>query len=177
MISTESRPLVSRHAPLLDSLEREHFPATRFTEPRPGTFEAKFLASHLTSAFEAVVRASDEGVVGHHALLRIFDGAEQAAAPWRLLAEAAEDSMLVQLDRLARTVHALNYFCRNESDGHRLYLNVEERLLSVVADNHGTYFELILERLGVPTSRVAIVLPASALDEPVSFVRAAIAYR
>ena len=177
MILTASRPLVSRHAPLLQSLEREHFPATRFTEPQPGTFAAQFLASRLTSAFQAVVRASDGAIAGHHALLRIFDGASQAMAPWRLLAHAAQDAMLVQLDRLTRTVHALNYFCRDDDDGRLLYLNVERRLLSVVADNHGAYFELILERLRVPTSRIAIVLPSTALDDPVSFVRAAIAYR
>lgn len=176
MISTPSRTHAS-HAPLLRSLEREHFPATRFIEPQPGTFAAQFLASRLTSTFQPVVRAADGEVAGHHALLRIFDTASRAMAPWRLLAQASEDAMLVQLDRLTRAVHALNYFCREEGTAGMLYLNVECRLLSVAADHHGAYFELILDRLDVPTHRIAIMLPAAALEDPVSFVRAAIAYR
>jgi EAL domain-containing protein (putative c-di-GMP-specific phosphodiesterase class I) len=176
MIATAADRFATPIAPLLERLEREHFPASRFTEPQPGTIAAQFFASRLTSAFQPIVRASDGGIAGHHGLLRVFDASSQAVAPWRLLAHAAEDAMLVQLDRLTRTVHALNYF-RAGNRQRILYLNVEQRLLSIVADNHGAYFELILAALGVPTSRVAIVLPASALEDPVTFVRAAIAYR
>jgi EAL domain-containing protein (putative c-di-GMP-specific phosphodiesterase class I) len=165
------------HQPLLERLEREHFPASRFTEPQPGTIAAQFFASRLTSAFQPIVRSSDGSVAGHHALLRVFDGGAHAVAPWRLLAHAAGDAMLVQLDRLARTLHALNYFSRHDPSRRLLYLNVEERLLTVVDDHHGRYFELILEQLGVPTNRIAIVLPAGVLGDPVTFVRAAIAYR
>jgi EAL domain-containing protein (putative c-di-GMP-specific phosphodiesterase class I) len=178
MISTAYPPSESRfHRPLLERLEREHFPASQFTEPQPGTIAAQFFASRLTSAFQPIVRACDDSVAGHHALLRVFDGGAHAVAPWRLLAHAAGDAMLVQLDRLARTLHALNYFSHHDTNRHLLYLNIEERLLSLVADHHGTYFELILEQLGVPTNRIAIVLPAGVLDDPVTFVRAAIAYR
>jgi EAL domain-containing protein (putative c-di-GMP-specific phosphodiesterase class I) len=166
----------SRITPILERLERDHFPASRFTQPRPGTVAAQFFASRITSAFQPVVRTSDHGVTGHHAVLRVFDEQSEAVAPWRLFAQAAQDALLVQLDRLSRTVHALNYF---QAGGPRglLYLNVEPRLLGIVADEHGAYFELILGQLGVPTSRVAIVLPPAALDDPVTFVRAAIAYR
>jgi EAL domain-containing protein (putative c-di-GMP-specific phosphodiesterase class I) len=178
MTSTANVPLESRfRPPLLERLEREHFPASHFTEPRPGTIAAQFLASRLTSAFQPIVRASDGGVAGHHGLLRVFDAGAQAAAPWRLLAQAAADATLVQLDRLARTLHALNYFSRHEENRSFLYLNIEERLLSMAADNDGAYFELILEELRVPTSRIAIVLPSGALDDPVTFARSAIAYR
>lgn len=157
MTSTANVPLESRfRPPLLERLEREHFPASHFTEPRPGTIAAQFLASRLTSAFQPIVRASDGGVAGHHGLLRVFDAGAQAAA----------DATLVQLDRLARTLHALNYFSRHEGNRSFLYLNIEERLLSMAADNDGAYFELILEELRVPTSRIAIVLPSGALDAP-----------
>jgi EAL domain-containing protein (putative c-di-GMP-specific phosphodiesterase class I) len=162
--------------PLLDRLERDHFPASRFAEPRPGTVTAQFFASRLTSAFQPIVRATDGGIAGHHALLRVFDTAGESAAPWGLFAHAAEDAMLVQLDRLTRTVHALNYF-PGEDTGRTLFLNVEQRLLNVVAEDHGAYFELILKALGIAPARVAIVMPAGVLDDPVTFVRAAISYR
>lgn len=162
-------------APILERIEREHFPASRLAEPRPGQVTAQFFASRLTSAFHPVVRAAG-GVAGHHALLRVFDERGEAVAPWGVFAQAARDATLVQLDRLARTVHALNYFPR-EDPRRLLFLNVEERLLRIVADNHGAYFELILRELGIAPRRVAIMLPAGVLDDPVTFVRAAIAYR
>lgn len=166
----------ARLASLFERLERKHFSAARFTEPKAGTVAAQFFASRITSAFQPVVRASDGGIAGHHALLRVFDAGAAPVAPWRLFAQAAQDATLVQLDRLARTVHALNYFEAHGKQGH-LYLNVERRLLTIVSDDHGAYFEMILGELGVPPSRVAIVLPAAALDDPVTFVRAAISYR
>src|SRR5258706_15849357 len=50
MIPTAYPPSESRfHQPLLERLEREHFPASRFTEPQPGTIAAQFFASRLTS--------------------------------------------------------------------------------------------------------------------------------
>ena len=162
--------------PVFDALQRKHFPATRFTEPQSGTIAAQFFQSRLTSAFQPIVRASDNGIVGHHACLRVFDAGDKAVAPWSMFAQAAEDAMLVQLDRLCRTVHALNYFPRGNAN-RTLYLNVEPRLLGIVADDHGAYFELVLNELGIPASRVAIVLPADALEDPVTFVRAAISYR
>ena len=161
--------------PLFDRLERVHFPASRFSEPQPGQVTAQFFQSRLTSAFQPVVRASDRGTIGHHALLRVFDEGGEPVAPWGVFAQAARDAMLVQLDRLTRTVHALNYFPRR-ADG-TLFLNVEPRLLKIVADGHGAYFELILGILEIDPRRVAIVLPAAILDEPATFVRAAISYR
>ncbi len=161
--------------PLFERLESVHFPASHFTEPHPGQVAARFFRSDLTSAFQPVARAADGEVIGHQALLRVFDESGLSVAPWGVFAQASRDAMLVQLDRLSRTVHALNYFPRNLHG--TLFLHVEPRLLAIVADNHGAYFELILDQLGVPSKRVAIVLPAAILDDPVTFVRAAISYR
>jgi EAL domain-containing protein (putative c-di-GMP-specific phosphodiesterase class I) len=162
--------------PLLERLERDHFPASRFAEPRAGTVTAQFFQSRLTSAFQPIVRAADDGIAGHQGLLRVFDEAGEAAAPWSVFAQASQDAMLLQLDRLTRTVHALNYFPAQDT-GRTLFLNIERRLLTVVAEDHGAYFEVVLGLLGVAPTRVAIVMPSGALDDPVTFVRAAISYR
>jgi EAL domain-containing protein (putative c-di-GMP-specific phosphodiesterase class I) len=166
----------TRLAPLLARLEREHFPAHRLSEPHPGTVEAQFFQSRLTSVFQPVVRANDGAVAGHQGLLRVFDDAGIEAAPWSVFSQACDDAQLVQLDRLCRTVHALNYFPARGGAG-VLFLNVEQRLLKAVSADHGAYFESILAQLGVTPQRVVIVLPASAVDDPVTFVRAAISYR
>jgi EAL domain-containing protein (putative c-di-GMP-specific phosphodiesterase class I) len=143
----------------------------------PSPTRAASRAPPLTSAFQPIVRASDGEIVGHHALPRDFDQDAQAIAPWPVLAQAAEDAIRVRLDRLTRTVHALNYFHGGDASRGLLYLNVEQRLPSAVTDDHGESLELILEHLDVPASRVAIVLPSDSRDDPVSFVRTAIAYR
>jgi EAL domain-containing protein (putative c-di-GMP-specific phosphodiesterase class I) len=161
--------------PIFDRLQRVHFPATRFTEPQADTVAAQFFQSRLTSAFQPIVRAADGAIAGHQALLRVFaDGAH--VAPWSLFAQASSDAMLLQLDRLTRAVHALNYFPQAKTDT-LLFLNVDARLLAIVTEDHGAYFELILAEIGAAAKRVAVVLPPAALDDPVSFVRAAIAYR
>jgi EAL domain-containing protein (putative c-di-GMP-specific phosphodiesterase class I) len=166
----------SRLEPLLARLEREHFPLHRLTEPSAGTVVAQFFQSRLASVFQPVVRAADGAVVGHQGLLRVFDEAGTAAAPWSVFAQASDDEQLVQLDRLCRTVHALNYFPAH-GGASALFLNVEQRLLKAVQADHGAYYESILARLDVAPQRVVIVLPAGAVDDPVTFVRAAISYR
>jgi EAL domain-containing protein (putative c-di-GMP-specific phosphodiesterase class I) len=103
------------------------------------------------------------------------DGGERAS-PWSVFAQAADDAELVTLDRLCRTVHALNYFPAASSEA-VLFLNVEQRLLTGVSADHGAYFESILALLGIAPGRVTIVMPPTAQDNPVAFVRAAISYR
>jgi EAL domain-containing protein (putative c-di-GMP-specific phosphodiesterase class I) len=130
----------------------------------------------LTSAFQPVVNAADGAVVGHHGLLRVQGDKGEPAAPWSVFAQAVDDAQLVRLDRLARTVHALNYFPGAAAQS-SLFLNVEQRLLTGVSADHGAYYEAILALLGVAPSRVVIVMPPGATDNAAVFVRAAISYR
>jgi EAL domain-containing protein (putative c-di-GMP-specific phosphodiesterase class I) len=161
---------------LLAGLERDHFPASSLGRQPGGSIVARFFQSLLTSSFQPIVRARDHRIEGHHAQLRVYGDHGGAASPWNLLAQASDDSHLVQLDRLSRTLHALNYFPGSDSR-RTLFVNVEPRLLTTVRADHGAYFEVILGLLRIPTSRVAIVMPAAGLDEPVTYVRAAISYR
>ena len=126
-----------------------------------------FYACHLTSVFQPVVQraalsASDGTVspvgkvLGHAAYVRCHNGED--LSPWNLFAQAADDEELVQLDRLARTVHAINYFHAAGDEG-RLFLQVDARLLAAVHSEHGKTFEGVLRGLGVAPERVVIVLP------------------
>jgi EAL domain-containing protein (putative c-di-GMP-specific phosphodiesterase class I) len=176
MIASASRAAPSSLAALLERIGREHFPGHELSEPRPGVVAAQFYNSKLTSAFQPIVRAADGTLAGHHALVRVNGDGGDTAAPWKVFAQASDDSNLVMLDRLCRTVHALNYFPAAPA-GNTLFLNIEQRLLGFVAADHGVYFEAILAKMGVSPSRVTIVMPAGASDDPVTFVRAAISYR
>jgi EAL domain-containing protein (putative c-di-GMP-specific phosphodiesterase class I) len=123
-----------------------------------------------------VVDAERGERVGHQAVLRVESRGGGSIAPWGLFAQAGGDAALVKLDRLCRTIHALNYFAMPREAG-LLFLNVERRLLTGVAADHGAWFEAVLAVMGVPTARIVIVMPADAVDNPVVFVRAAISYR
>ncbi len=161
---------------LLERLGKRHFSHTPLSIGDGGGVIAQFYRSRVTSAFQPIVRARGGGVVGHHALLRVESPTGEAVAPWSLFAQASSDAALVSLDRLCRTVHALNYFPSHSGD-ELLFLNVERRLLTGVAADHGAWFEAVLALIGAPTQRVVIVMPADAVDNPVAFVRAAISYR
>jgi EAL domain-containing protein (putative c-di-GMP-specific phosphodiesterase class I) len=130
----------------------------------------------LASAFQPIVAARDGSVAGHQAYVRPTGVDGKAAAPWAAFAHCANGHETVRLDRLCRTVHAANWLTRPR-DGQRLFLRVEQRLLDTVADDYGHAFEDILLALGARPSQMAIVLPASALEDPTVFVRASLAYR
>jgi EAL domain-containing protein (putative c-di-GMP-specific phosphodiesterase class I) len=161
---------------LVDRLGKHHFRQSPLSIGDRGLVSAQFYRSRITTAFQPIVRARGGEVVGHHALLRVESPDGEAVAPWSLFAQASSDAALVSLDRLCRTVHALNYFPSRPGVG-LLFLNVEQRLLTGVAADHGAWFEPVLALIGVKPTRIVIVMPPSAVDNPVAFVRAAISYR
>ena len=122
-----------------------------------------FFNCRLSSVFQPVFDVNERHVVGHAAYVRSeavrSDGSgEDKLSPWGIFALAAEDPLLVRLDRLCRTLHALNYFSR-ESAHTDLYVGVQSRLLESVKDGHGRAFERVLDLIGVETSRVVIEIP------------------
>ena len=157
-------------------LLEELFPQSRFLSAGHGAVAATFLRGRLTTAFQPILDASCGKLAGRQAVLRVHDDAGASVAPWGLFAQAASDAGLVQLDRLARTLHALNHR-QADPQGTPLFLHVEQRLLSAVRADHGAWFEQVLSAFGLSPSGVTIVLPPTALDDPVTFVRAAISYR
>ena len=161
---------------LVERLGKRHFAESPLSIGDNGAVIAQFFRSRITSGFQPVVRAADGAVTGQHALLRVQSPTGESVAPWSLFAQASNDPALVKLDRLCRTVHALNYL-PYAAGGANLHVNVERRLLSGVAADHGAYYEAILALLGIPTGRVVIVMPPDAVENPVAFVRAAISYR
>jgi EAL domain-containing protein (putative c-di-GMP-specific phosphodiesterase class I) len=124
-----------------------------------------FYKAQLASAFQPIL-GRDDAIVGHEAFIRSHvDGATELS-PWQLFAEAASDDELVRLDRLCRTVHAINYFAIAPADT-QLFLGVETRLLAAVPGEHGRAFERVLTSLGLAPRRVVIQLPAAANRNPV----------
>jgi EAL domain-containing protein (putative c-di-GMP-specific phosphodiesterase class I) len=97
-------------------------------------------------------------VIGHDAVSRILEtGSDPLAAEGGADAEG-----IVNLDRLSRTVHMLNYLPLAHADG-SLFLHVHPRHVLAVKRDHGAYFEDIIQRCGLTTRRVVITLAVSAV--------------
>jgi EAL domain-containing protein (putative c-di-GMP-specific phosphodiesterase class I) len=79
-----------------------------------------------------------------------------------------DDDELVFLDRLCRTVHALNFLLQSKASkngGSDLYLNIHARHLLHVASAHGQTFEEILRRCGLAPAQVVLEIQESAIED------------
>ena len=129
-----------------------------------GAVAGRFLRCSLSSVFQPVMRLDGSGTVGHEAFIRSFDGTGSDLSPWNLFAHAATDSVLIELDRLCRTLHVLNYFGRFEPAS-ALFLNVHDRLMLAVGDDHGRAFGRVLSALEIERRRVVIESPEAMADD------------
>ncbi|SNS83490.1 EAL domain, c-di-GMP-specific phosphodiesterase class I (or its enzymatically inactive variant) [Noviherbaspirillum humi] len=127
-----------------------------------GQAEAKYFNCTLTSVFQPLRRLSDGAVAGHEAFVRSAADGEPALSVWKILELAANDDESVELDRLCRMLHAVNFFRQPESGEGDLFLSVHDRLLAAVGSNHGMAFRRILGSLGLPVDRIVLQLPAPA---------------
>ena len=141
-----------------------------------GDVIAQYFRRRITSAFLPLVRAHDGAVAGHHARLQVQGPAGEDIAPASVHAEAGDDPARVKLDRLCRTVHALNYFPSADADA-SLFIDLDGRLLTDVTADQGAFHDSVLALIGVAPGRVVIVMPPESVDDPAAFVRAAISYR
>lgn len=124
-----------------------------------GRVAGRFGPYLIESAFTPVADAAGS-VSGHAARMRVRrDGTDVTSDA--LFDAVADDDELVRLDRLARSVHAINYF-GSAAAGRRLHLGVHARLLSAVPDEHGRAFQRVLGALGVPSTDVVIHIPDEA---------------
>ena len=149
------------------------FPLTTLAD---GRVVGEFFQSRLASVFQPIVNAQSNALIGHHGYLRVASVNGESLAPWGVFAQAADDATLVKLDRLTRSLHALNYF-HQADPAHKLFVNVEQRLLTTIANEHGLVFESILADLGVKPESIVISLPNAALANAALFVRSVLNYR
>jgi len=119
-----------------------------------GRVVGKYYGAYLSSTFQPWRDAAGK-IVAYEAYARSQSKHGSDLSPWQLFADAAVDSDLVTLDRLCRTIHALNFFSRTDIDV-PLVVNVDVRLLQAVAEHHGEFFGKVLAVLGVAPERIVI---------------------
>lgn len=133
-----------------------------------GQAQGRFFQSTLTSAFQPVRSSLDLQIVGYQGLARSYaphQHSEMGLSLWRLLDHAANDDESVELDRLCRLVHAINFYRQPQAFGQDLYLNVHSRLLAAIQHNHGASFRRILDTLELPHQHIVLELPQSSPNQ------------
>jgi EAL domain-containing protein (putative c-di-GMP-specific phosphodiesterase class I) len=159
------RPLAERARVFLDRLPLEREGGKQLRRLPEGGVVGDWFGCELSSVFQPIVPPSADAISGFEAYLRILGSGERSLSPWTLFSANADDGRLVALDRLARTVHALNFLSSVEGDG-LLFLNVHGRLLAAVGGDHGTAFRKVVDALGLPPERVVIETPLEASRQP-----------
>ncbi len=148
-----------------DRFEGEHRSNLRPFILQKGLVSGIFGPIRISSAFAPVRRANDhEALTGHIAELVVspYDSDslnKQSSDISHLLTDAltqpADFQSIINLDRLCRTVHMMNYLTYSHN-GDVLFLDVDPRHILGVQQDHGAYFEEIIIKCGLETKNVAI---------------------
>ena len=126
-----------------------------------GKAQGRFFNCTMSSAFQPIRQLDSNAVLAYEGLARSVSAQDQGLSLWKLLDHAASDDESIELDRLCRMLHSINFFRQSDGGLEDLYLNVHDRLLSAVSSNHGHAFRRILDALELPLGRVVLQLPAS----------------
>jgi EAL domain-containing protein (putative c-di-GMP-specific phosphodiesterase class I) len=120
----------------------------------------RYYHATLTSAFQAIRTSRGLQAIGYDGYARSYaSNRNEGLNVWRLLEHAANDAESIELDRLCRILHAINFYRQPEATGHELFLTIHPRLLAGVASNHGMAFRRVLDLLEIPQQNVVLQLP------------------
>ena len=123
---------------------------------------SRFIGIQLQSAFQPIRDTQKDAIHGYEALLRPSIGPEELS-PGFAFDFADKQGRLIKLDRVARTLHMLNYLQLPERERGLLFLNVHPKLLAAVTA-HGKVFEKVLHKHSIPTRQVVIEIQEHAVD-------------
>lgn len=124
-----------------------------------GRVQGQFLNCSLTSVFQGITNLEGTHVLGFEAHAHSYSALDSGLSVWKLLMNAASDDESVELDRLARMIHVINFFRQPEQHGKAIFIDVHNRLLTAVSSNHGAAFRNIVSSLGLAPSRIILQLP------------------
>lgn len=151
-----SYPALTNYLGRLDSAPQAN---TRVWRDPEGRAQGRYFNSTLTSAFQSVRALDTEEVIGFEGFIRSYSSSDNGLSLWKLLDHAANDDESIELDRLCRMLHAINFFRQPASEGKDLFLSVHARLLAAVESNHGIAFGRILKMLELPREKIVLQLP------------------
>jgi len=155
----------SRTREFLDRLPLDNQNGRRIRRLSDGSVAGDWFGCALTSVFQPILDSASGHTLGYEAFLRILGGGRRELSPWVLFSANADDNRLIALDRLARTLHTLNFLTSVDDGSALLFLNVHGRLLAAVEHDHGAAFRRVLDALGVAPARIVIEAPLATSSE------------
>jgi EAL domain-containing protein (putative c-di-GMP-specific phosphodiesterase class I) len=130
----------------------------------------------LESQFLPVVETGTGKLFGHAAAIEAHGLSNNIPmSPDAIFVLPSDDEEFVYLDRLVRTLHALNYLTRPTRGN--LMLRVHARHVLSVPANHGLAFEEILRPCGLFPEQITLEIDTDAVEDKAHFIRAIGNYR
>jgi EAL domain-containing protein (putative c-di-GMP-specific phosphodiesterase class I) len=126
-----------------------------------GRAHGRYFNSTLTSAFQPIRIPEEHRIVGIQAFVHSHSTAEDGMSLWKLLDTVATDVQSIELDRLCRLLHVINFYRQPDMADVDLYLSIHPRLLAAVDSNHGMSFRHVLDVLDLPHRKIVLQLPPS----------------
>lgn len=145
--------------------------------PEGGRVAAWHRGLRLRSLFQPVVNLGSGRVVGHLASLVATDENGETLDWAAVFAREQAGDAVVGLDRLIRTLHALNFLGQRRHAGGTLHLAIHHRHLLAVSGGHGLVFEAILKRCGLGPEDIVLHLTGNAAADPGRLAVAVSGYR
>lgn len=130
-----------------------------------GCAHGRYFNSTLTSAFQPIRSLGSQQIVGVQGFMRSYSQSDAGLSLWKLLDTHATDDQSIELDRLCRLLHAVNFYRQPDMVDVDLYLSVYARLLAAVDSNHGMSFRRVLDVLGLPHRKIVLQLPLIQPDQ------------
>lgn len=156
--------------------------ALRSTTPfvsENGRVSVHFAKLRLESRFSPIVDAASGALRGHAASLHAVGLLSQRALePDAVFVLPGDDEEFIYLDRLVRTLHALNYltYLNRRSRG-TLLLRVHPRHVASVGAGHGLAFEEILRGCGLLPEQVTLEIDVSGAEDVAHLAQAIASYK
>jgi EAL domain-containing protein (putative c-di-GMP-specific phosphodiesterase class I) len=117
---------------------------------------SKFLAIRPANAVESLVgHAAQIFVSPHDQVFERTQSLDLDNGPVGDITQNGDYQYIINLDRLSRTVHMLNYL-QYLHHGGVLFLDVDPRHIYGVQQNHGVYFSDVITKCGLATKQVVI---------------------
>ena len=145
--------------------------------PSGRRMEAWFREYFLGSLFEPVVDLASGRIVGHQASLTVRDPDGRPLSRDEAYALCRDNDEVVLLDRLCRTLHALNFLTERQHAGGFLMLAVHPRHLLAVPCQHGLVFEALLRRCGLAAEDLVLEIGSHPLLAEEQLAAAVDSYR
>ena len=147
-----------------DRFEHEHHSNLRPFILENGLVSGIFGPIRIGSTFSPIRQANDSDVIAGHAAQISVTPYDQGVSNTHgevgnlltdVIKQPVDFQSIINLDRLCRTVHMLNYLPYSHQGG-VLFLDVDPRHILGVQQDHGVYFEEIIIKCGLATKNIVI---------------------